>query len=110
MEAWKYIEKYWMEKLDMWITEERHVGHVVQDTNGAIELYHGTMKANLKSTKGCLFGCWMDWLIHKLMHNMITTYAYNIYTKECRFVSNKKAGHIVINSLLQAKKIQDICL
>jgi hypothetical protein len=41
-------------KLDMWLTGNRHLPHAGQDTNAAIESYHGNMKAVLKASKGRL--------------------------------------------------------
>ena len=80
-----------MEKLDIWVIRERHVNHVGQDTNATIELYHGTTKANVKSTKGHLVGHQTDSLIHELIYNVIKRYAYNDYKKEFGFVSKKKS-------------------
>jgi hypothetical protein len=107
---WAYVEKQWILKLDMWLTGNRHLPHVGQDTNAAIESYHGNMKAVLRASKGCLIGHCVDWLIDELTHNVIMKYEYNQYLKESGFISNKKAERLIINSVLQSLKIPDSCV
>jgi hypothetical protein len=94
----------------MWLTGNRHLPHVGQDTNVAIESYHGNMKAVLRASKGRLVGRHMDWLIHQLIHDVIMKYEYNQYLKESGFILNKKAERLVINSVLQSLKIPDSCV
>jgi hypothetical protein len=89
-----------MPKVDMWLTSNRHLPHVGQDTIAAIESYHGNMKAVLKASKSRLVGRRVDWLIHELTHEVIMKYEYNQYLKESGFISNKKAERLVINSVL----------
>lgn len=105
-----YMEKQWMPKLDMWITNNRHLLHAGQDTNVAIESYHSNMKAILMASRGCLARCCMDWLIHELTHDFIMKYKYNQYLKESDFISNKKVERLVINSVVQFLKIPDSCI
>jgi hypothetical protein len=52
----------------------------------------------------------VDWLIHELTHDVVKKYEYNHYLKDNGFVSNKKAQHMVINSVLQVNKIPDSCV
>jgi hypothetical protein len=66
------------------------------------------MKAILGASKSCLVGRRVDWLIHKLTHDVIMKYKYNQYLKESGFISNKKAERLVINSVLQSLKIPDL--
>jgi hypothetical protein len=94
------VEKQWMPKLDMWLTDNRHLPYTGQDTNAAIESYHGNMKAVLRASKGPLIERCVDWLIHELTHDVIMKYEYNQYLKESGFISNKKAECLVINSVL----------
>jgi hypothetical protein len=47
----------------------------------------------------------VDWLIHELIHDVIMKYVYNQYLKEHGSISNKKAEHLVFNSVLQSLKI-----
>jgi hypothetical protein len=99
-----------MPKLDMWLTSNRHLSHVGQDTNTAIESYHGNMKAVFRASKSCLVGCRVDWLIHKLTHDVIMKFEYNQYLKGSGFISNKEAERLVINSILQSLKIPNSCV
>jgi hypothetical protein len=96
-----------MPKLDMWLTCNQHLPRAGQDTNMAIESYHGNMKAILKASKGRLVGRRMDWLIDELTHDVIMKYKYNQYLKESGFISNKKVERLIINSVLQPLKIPD---
>jgi hypothetical protein len=104
------VEKQWIPKLDMWLTSTHHLPHAGQDTNAAIESYHGNMKAILRVSKGRLVRRRVDWLIHELTDDVIMKYEYNQYLKESGFISNKKAEHLVINSDLQSLKIPDSCV
>jgi hypothetical protein len=102
---WAYVEKQWMPKVDMWLTGNRHLLHVGQDTNATIESYHGNMKAVLRALKSRLVGRRVVWLIHELTYDVIMKYKYNQYLKENGFISNKKEKRLVINSVLQSLKI-----
>jgi hypothetical protein len=97
-------------KLDMWLTGNHHLPHAGQDTNAAIESYHGNMQAVLRASKGRLVGRRVDWLIHELTHDVIMKYEYNRYLEESGFISNKKAERLVINSVLRSLKIPDSCV
>ena len=66
----------------------------------AIEWYHSNIKAVLMASKGRLVEHGVDWLIHKLTHDVIMKYEYNQYLKESGFISNKKVEHLIINSIL----------
>jgi hypothetical protein len=105
---WVYVEKQWMPKLNMWLTDNRHLLHAKQDTKAAIESYHGNMKAVLRASNSYLVGPCVDKLIHKLIQDDIMKYMYNHYLKESDFITNKKAEHLVSN--LQSQKIPDICI
>jgi hypothetical protein len=96
-----------MPKLDMWLIDNGYLPHAGQDTNTAIESYCSNMKAVLKASKGRLVGRGMDWLIHKLTHDVFMKYKYNQYLKESGFISNKKVERLIINSVLQPLKIPD---
>jgi hypothetical protein len=99
-----------MPKLDMWLTGNQNLPHVGQDTNAAIESYHGNIKAVLRASKSRLVKRRVDWLIHELTHDVIMKYKYNQYLKESGFISNKKAERLVINSVLQSLKIPNSCV
>lgn len=77
-----------MEKTDMWVTGNQHIPHAGQDTNAAIELYRANTKAILKADEARLSSWHLDWLIHELMHDVITKYDYNDYIKEHGFIAN----------------------
>jgi hypothetical protein len=107
---WAYVEKQWMLKLDIWLTDNQHRPYAGQDTNVAIESYHGNMKAVFRASKSRLVRRQVDWLIHELTHDIIMKYEYNENLKESGFVSKKKAECLVINSVLQSLKISDSCV
>lgn len=74
-----------MLKLDMWLTNNQYFPHSGQDTNAAIESYHGNMKAILRASKGRFVRCRIDLLIHKLTHDVIMKDKFNQYLKESGF-------------------------
>ena len=47
----KYIKKHWWSKASMWCISNRTIPHVRQNTNAAIESYHGNLKSILKSSR-----------------------------------------------------------
>jgi hypothetical protein len=59
-----YVDAYWVPKISMWCIGARNIPHVNQDTNVAIEAYHGNFKEQLKSMKCRLEGRKLYLLIH----------------------------------------------
>jgi hypothetical protein len=76
--------------------------YVGQDTNIAIENYHGTLKAQLKSKKSRLVGHHVDWCIHELIRNVLTQYWYQSLHKNFGFMNNKCQQLFVVGALLGA--------
>jgi hypothetical protein len=107
---WSYVDSTWMKKLDMWVTGNRNIPHAGQDTNAAIESSHSNLKAVLRASRERLVGRRVDWLIDELTNDVINRYEFNAYMKENGFEGNRKRERVVINSLLQARKIPDHCV
>jgi hypothetical protein len=107
---WSYVDSTWMKKLDMWVTGNRNIPHAGQDTNAAIESSHSNLKAVLRASRERLVGRRVDWLIDELTNDVINRYEFNAYMKENGFEGNRKRERVVINSLLQARKIPDDCV
>jgi hypothetical protein len=85
----------------------QNLPYVGQDTNAAIESYHGTLKAQLKSGKSRLIGCCVDWCIHELVGDVLTHYWYQNLCKIFRFMNNKHQQLFVVGALLGAWLILD---
>jgi len=58
---WKYTEENWWHKTHMWVVGFWNLPYDGQDTNVAIESYHGTLKAQLKLEKNRLVSLHVDW-------------------------------------------------
>ena len=48
---WKYFEKEWLPKIEMWVVGDRKIPHAGQDTTTTIESFHSNMKAVLRQSK-----------------------------------------------------------
>ena len=55
----------------MWKVGYRELLYVGQDTNAAIERYHATLKATLKSGKCQMLGRRVDWLVYELIGEVL---------------------------------------
>jgi hypothetical protein len=71
---WKYMEENWRHKTHMWVVGFQNLPYDGQDTNVAIENYHGTLKAQLKLEKSRLVGLHVDCCIHELVEDVLTQY------------------------------------
>jgi hypothetical protein len=86
---WKYTKENWRHKTHMWVVRFWNLPYDGQDTNVAIESYHGTLKAQLKLEKNRLVGLHVDWCIHELVEDVLTQYWYQSLHKNFGFVNNK---------------------
>ena len=86
---WHYVEEQWLFWMHMWIVGYKELHYAGQDTNAAIEGYHSTLKATLKSGKCRMLGHRMDWLIHELTGEVLTHFWYQCLRKRFGFVINK---------------------
>ena len=50
-ELWEYMRMQWLDKVHMWVVGYRNLKYCGQDTNAAIEGYHGFTKSILRSEK-----------------------------------------------------------
>ena len=105
---WRYVEEQWLFQIDMWVVGYRELPYAVQDTNVAIEGYHSTLKATLKSRKCHMLGRRVDWLIHELTGEVLSHFWYQCLKKRFGFVINKRQEYIVVGALMKARNILDI--
>lgn len=106
-EYWKYFDKEWLPKIQMWVVGDRRIPHAGQDTTAAIESFHSNLKAVLRQSRRKLMGRRMDWLIYELTGNVIEKYDYSHWCKLNGFVKNKKQRQVMVNSINQANSIPD---
>lgn len=102
-----YFEDTWMGKIEMWVTGNRNIPHANQDTNAAVENYHGNLKAILRTSRQRFGGRRCDWLIYNLTGDVFTHYWYAVQCKLYGFVKNGKAEGIVAGAVLRAREIPD---
>jgi hypothetical protein len=89
----------------MWVVGFQNLPYVRQNTNVAIESYHGTLKAQLKSRKSRLVGSRVDQCIHELVRVVFNQYWYQSLQKNFGFVTNKRQQLFVVGALLGARLI-----
>lgn len=106
-EFWEYMKFQWLDKVHMWVVGFRNLKYCGQDTNAAIEGYHGFAKSILKSERSRMTGRRVDWCITALTEDVVDHYWYKALRKEKGFVDNKKGQDIVVSSILRARKIPD---
>eukprot|EP01018_Ginkgo_biloba_P018772 Gb_32191 [translate_table: standard] len=61
-----YFRKRWMHRIDMWVKAMQRLPHSNQETNGAIEAYHGMLKDRLSREARTGSSRRLDWLVHVL--------------------------------------------
>ena len=106
-EFWEYMRKQWLDKVHMWVVGYRNMDYCGQDTNAAIEGYHGFAKSILKSERSRMSGRRVDWCITALTQDVLDHYWYKDLRKEKGFVDNKKMQDSVVSSILKARAIPD---
>ena len=106
-EFWEYMRFQWLDKVHMWVVGFRKLKYCGQDTNAAIEGYHGFSKSILKSERSRMTGRRVDWCITALTEDVLEHYWYKDLRKQAGFVDNKKIQDSVVNSILKARNIPD---
>ena len=91
----------------MWVRASRIVPHSGQDTNGAIEAYHGVLKYKFLGGSKLMRGRRVDWLLHKLTTTCLPYYWYVQMLKDNGFVRNNAIEKVVLNSYERALTIPD---
>jgi hypothetical protein len=105
-----YFQQTWMKKPEMWVTGYRNVPHANQNTNAAIENYHGNLKTILSTSMQRYSGRRLDWLLHMLKKYVTTYYWYAVQCRIYGFVKNGKAEGIVASVVLCSLDISDGCI
>lgn len=103
----QYMYDHWVHNTEMWVVGKRNIPHAGQDTNAAIESYHGNLKAILNSSKERTDGHRVDWLIYHLVGDVVTHYWYQVQCKLYGFGRNKRQEGHVCSAPLRAHAIPD---
>ena len=106
-EFWEYMKTQWLDKVHMWVVGFRNLKYCGQDTNAAIEGYHGFSKSILKSERSRMTGRRVDWCITALTEDVLDHYWYKDLRKQKGFVDNKKMQDSIVSSILKARSIPD---
>ena len=101
------MKKQWLNKVHMWVVGYQNMDYCGQDTNAAIEGYHGFAKSILKSERSRMTGRRVDWCITALTEDVLDHYWYKDLRKEKGFVDNKKMQDSVVSAILKARAIPD---
>lgn len=80
-----------------WVVGNRNQCYVGQDTNTAIESYHGKLKTTLRQSKGRYHGRIVDWPIHQLLGSVLNHSWYMALRKQHGFVTNKNNVNFFCN-------------
>ncbi|MCO5557588.1 hypothetical protein L7F22_011154 [Adiantum nelumboides] len=102
-----YFRTHWVTKVEMWARSVRLLPHANQDTNGAIESYHATLKSRFLCGKKYIWGRRIDWLLHKIMTSCLPYFWYVDEAKKGGFVRNKAVQKLIEHSIERAHSIQD---
>lgn len=102
----KYYQKEWHYKVIDWATQMRIYPHADQDTNGAIERYHGMFKQEMRKDKASVKGRKMIWLLGKTMawENGLWSDSGKQWQGRIR---NRSVETTVWNSILKARTVTD---
>ena len=77
----------------------RHMPRANQNTNGAVEAWHRTMKRMLRRKIGGIQGFRLDRILQFLFEEVLPYFWYQMQCKESGMVTNIKKEEIVLNSL-----------
>ena len=87
----------------MWAKAYRKFPHSNQDTNNAIESYHGYIKQKYLSEKNNACHRRVDWLVYVLLTMVKLYYIHMQGLKEARFVRRRKSEKQLNASKCRAK-------
>ena len=89
----------------MWAKAYRNFPHSNQDTNNAIESYHGHLKQTYLCEKNNAYHRRVDWLIYVLMKNVELYYNHMQRLKEVGFIRPRKYEEQLNASKCKANQI-----
>lgn len=84
-----------------WMVAFRNIDHANQDTNAAIEGYHGALKSRMGQHKSRLLGRRLDWLVDILMGEVLEHYKMLAYRKAHGLQLNCRQEELTVNAVLQ---------
>eukprot|EP01018_Ginkgo_biloba_P015349 Gb_40997 [translate_table: standard] len=91
----------------MCVKAMRRLPHSNQETNGAIEAYHGTLKDRLSREAWTGSSRRLDWLVHVLSIRVHAYYWFGQYRKSNGFVQNLHADEYKASAWFKALEIPD---
>lgn len=103
----KYYNKEWHKKVPRWVKGYRKFRHSNQETNGAIERWHATLKLFLRKDKPYKIGRKVVWLVCQLVSDVENYFWTMDNLKWQGAVRNKKIEDIVWAAIHKARTIPD---
>ncbi|OWM76375.1 hypothetical protein CDL15_Pgr028245 [Punica granatum] len=103
----EYFKASWVPKIEMWLSAMKSLPLASQEASGAIEAYHLKLKSALfdDSHLGALRR--VDWLVHRLMTELHSSYWLARYADESDSFQNVKEEYIASTSWHRALQIPD---
>lgn len=86
-----------------WMRLDRDFDHANQETNGAIEAWHHTLKLMIRQKIGDIKALRLDRIIHMLFTCVLPFFWYNLRAKALERKRNYKKEEIILSSLHHAK-------
>ncbi|CAM6098660.1 unnamed protein product [Calypogeia fissa] len=103
----EYYKTFWHTKITKWVVNLRRFKHANQNTNGAIERGHNTLKGHLRLEKTSKVGRKIVWLVEQLVHQLEHYYWCMSCMKWQGRVRNRKIEDIIWKAILKARTIPD---
>ena len=91
----------------MWVKGCRDFPHANQETNNAVESYHGYLKSTFLCDKRKKCSRRMDWLFYTLLKNVEPCYRFKEILKKEGYYNNHKKEMQLESSMEKARRIPD---
>ncbi|CAI9112760.1 OLC1v1013251C1 [Oldenlandia corymbosa var. corymbosa] len=102
-----YFKGAWMPKLEMWLTAMKTTPLASQESSGAIEAYHVKLKSKLYDDSHLDTFQRVDWLVHKLISEVHSSYWLDRFVDDSDSFQNVKEDYIASTSWYRALQIPD---
>ncbi|KAL3692757.1 hypothetical protein R1sor_006408 [Riccia sorocarpa] len=102
-----YYEKQWLPKLEEWVVKYRCHKRANQNTTGAVERWHATLKAHIRSSRFTRTQRRLSWLVQLLSTTIELYYWCSAELKLQGRIRNRVVEDQVVTVCIKAKSIPD---
>ncbi|KAL3684714.1 hypothetical protein R1sor_002736 [Riccia sorocarpa] len=106
----KYFEEHWSSRLEEWVVSYRTHKHANQNTTGALERWHATLKAHIRSSTYTKARRKISWLAILLTSTIELYYWCSSELKEQGRIRNKVVEGQVVTVCAKAETIPDTAI